>query len=111
MVTITGYEKRDGDKGEFYLLQLQGDMEINFSKKTGLPYATMKKCMIPSTFNEATCRSLIGKQISGSIGKTKTDPYEYTVPETGETITLDFQYTYCPEEVPQMEKAVFEDQR
>src|SRR5690606_34403186 len=96
------------EKGEFYLLQLQGELEVNFSKKTGLPYATMRKCTIPSTFDERICKTLIGKQIRGMIEKVKSEPYDYTIPETGEVISIDYQYSYVPEEVHQMEKAVFE---
>lgn len=110
MITITGYEKRESEKGKFFLLQLQGDVEINFSKKTGLPYATMKKCTIPSTLNETACRSLIGKEMAGSISKVKGDPYEYTIAETGEIVTIDYKYIYQPEESNHMEEAVFGEQ-
>ncbi|ERJ60353.1 hypothetical protein [Sphingobacterium paucimobilis] len=98
MVTITGYEKRTGDNGEFFLLELQGDLEFAYSKKTGQPYATAKKCLIPSTFNEAVCQASIGKQMRGSIIKTSVEPYEYTIEETGEIVTLAYRYTYSPQE-------------
>ena len=107
MVTITGYEKREGDKGEFFLLQLQGDVEFAYSKKTGMPYATVKKCSIPSTFNESTCKAIIGKQMKGSIAKVQVESYEYTVPETGEVVELDYRYTYSPEEEATVEQTVF----
>jgi len=110
MVTITGYEKRESDTGEFFLLQLQGDVEFAFSKKSGRPYATVKKCNIPSTFDENTCKSIIGKQMQGSIVKVQVDAYEYTVPETGEVVELDYQFTYSPEEEATAEQAVFGEQ-
>lgn len=110
MVTITGYEKRESDKGDFFLLQLQGDVEFAYSKKTGMPYATVKKCSIPSTFDEITCKAIIGKQMKGSIAKVQVEPYEYTVPETGEVLELDYRYTYSPEEDATVEQTVFGEQ-
>lgn len=110
MVTITGYEKRESDKGEFFLLTLQGDVEFTYSQTTGLPYATVKKCNMPSTFDETTCKSLIGRQIQGSIVKIEVEPYEYTVPETGEVKSLDYQYAYSSQEETTAEHAVFEKQ-
>lgn len=98
MVTITGYEKRTGENGDFFLLQLQGDLEFAYSKKTGQPYATSKKCLIPSTFNEVVCKASIGRQMRGSIVKVTVEPYEYTVEETGEVIEVDYRYTYSPQE-------------
>lgn len=110
MVTITGYEKRQGETGDFFLLQLQGDVEFAYSKKTGLPYATVKKCGIPCTFDETVCKASIGRQMKGSITKVEVEAYEYTVPETGEVIQLDYRYTYSPEEEATAEQAVFGQQ-
>lgn len=98
MVTITGYEKRTGENGDFFLLQLQGDLEFAYSQKTGQPYATAKKCLIPCTFNEVVCQASIGKQMRGSIIKMAVEPYEYTMEETGEVIEMDYRYTYSPQE-------------
>ncbi|TZF85809.1 hypothetical protein FW774_01690 (plasmid) [Pedobacter sp. BS3] len=107
MVTITGYEKRQGEQQEFFLLQLQGDIEIVYSQTTGQPYATVRKTLMSTTFNEATCQALIGKQLPGNITKVSTEPYEYTIPETGEVKTLDYRYQYAPEETQTVEEAVF----
>lgn len=107
MVTITGYEKRENEKGEFFLLNLQGDVEIAFSKTTGLPYATSRRCSIPSTFDEKMCGTLIGRQLPGAITRVESDEYEYIIPETGETVTLNYQYVYSPTESGSMEHAVF----
>lgn len=98
MVTITAYEKRTGENGDFFLLQLQGDLEFAYSKKTGLPYATAKKCLIPCTFDEVLCKASIGRQMKGSVKKVSVEPCEYTVEETGEVIQMDFKYSYSPEE-------------
>lgn len=109
MVSITGYEKKTtAEEKDFFVLQLQGDVEITFSQATGLPYATVKKCSIPSTFNEAMCKSLIGKELKGSIVKVATDAYEYTIPETGEVKIMEYHYSYSPEEEhTSTEQAVF----
>lgn len=110
MVTISSYEVRKGtDKKEFFVLILQGEVEFVFSQKTGLPYAVVPKCSMPATFDEATCRTMVGKQIPGSIQKVECEPYEYTIPRTKEVVMLDYNYSYTPAETATVEKAVFEE--
>jgi|SRR5437588_12417621 len=109
MVTISNYETRQGTDGDFFVLILQGDVEFVTSQKTGLPYAMVPKCSMPATFNEATCKAMIGKQIPGSITKVECEPYEYTIPRTKETVMLDYNYSYSPLENSTPEKAVFAD--
>lgn len=58
------------------------------SKETGRFYATAKRASISSTFDENTCKSLIGTTFPGSIGKEECDEYEYTIPDTGEIINM-----------------------
>src|SRR5690606_32205241 len=97
MVTIVNYKERQKDDGtSFFLLELQGGIEMTQSKTTGMFYATAKKAIIPSTFDEATCKGLIGTQISGSIEKQECEPYEYVVQETGEEIILSHRWVYVP---------------
>lgn len=64
-------------------------------------------CSMPATFDEATCQSMVGKQIPGSIQKIECEPYEYTIPRTKEVIELDYNYSYVPLENSTPEKAVF----
>lgn len=96
MVTVTGYVQKESTTGKiFYALELTGDMEMSISKTTGKHFATARKTTMASTFDESTCKTLIGKQLPGSIQKVESDePYEYTVPSTGETILLDYRYEY-----------------
>lgn len=109
MVTIFNYEKRQNTDGkEFFLLQLQGDIEIAFSQQTGLPYATVRKTNMSTTFDEATCKSLVGRQLPGTIKKVTVDEYEYNVPGSKEVLVLDYNYVYFPEEKT-MEAEVFEE--
>lgn len=100
MVTVTNYVQKETAKGKmFYALELTGDIEMSISKTTGRPFATVRKTTIASTFDEVICKTLIGKQLPGSILKVETDePYEYTVPSTGETILLDYRYEYSANE-------------
>ena len=100
MVTIIGYALRESKGKSFVTLQLQGDLVMVQSMETGRFYATANSCSITSTFDEATAQSLIGKQIGGRIERVASDPYEYTVKETGEVITLAHRYEYFPENVP-----------
>lgn len=98
MVTIVNYKERLKDDGtSFFVLELQGGIEMTQSKTTGMFYATAKKAIISSTFDEVTCKGLIGTQIPGSIEKEECEPYEYVVQETGEEIILSHRWVYLPE--------------
>ena len=98
MVTIVNYKERLKDDGtSFFVLELQGGIEMTQSKVTGMFYATAKKAIISSTFDEITCKGLIGTQISGSIEKQECEPYEYVIQETGEEILLSHRWVYIPE--------------
>lgn len=97
MVTIIGYQKRTNEEEkEFFTLSLQGDVELLKSQKTGKFYATAKRASITCTFDENTCRGLIGKTLAGDITKVDSEPYEYIIPANGETITLKHKYEYKP---------------
>lgn len=98
MVTIINACKRKKDGKSFMVLQIQGGVEMVQNATTGRFYATAKKCFIPCTFDELTAQSLIGTQINGCISRIDCDPYQYTVPSTGEIITLAHTYSYSPEE-------------
>ena len=98
MVTIVDFVKRTNSKGEtFNALILQSGIELVKARETGRYYATAKKASIPSTFDEATCRSLIGTQIPGSIQRTESAPYLFTVQSTGEVLTLTHRWVYLKE--------------
>ena len=99
MVTIINYKERQREDGtSFFVLEVQGGIEMIKSAKTGLYYASAKKATVSSTFDEATCNALIGTQMPGAIQKVPCDPYEYTVQESGEVITLSHRNTYQPNE-------------
>ncbi len=108
MVTIADYSKRvNSDGEEFFVLVLQGGLELVKSQQTGRYYATSKKASLPCTFNQEMCKTLIGLQLPGSIMKVECDPYEFTVPETGELLTLSHRWQYLKEEAT-IEETVFE---
>lgn len=98
MVRIINYKKRQSEEKEFFVLELSGGVEMVLSKTTGQFYATSKKATITSTFDEETCQSLIGSEFPGSIVKEECEPYEYTIQDTGEIITLSHRYVYKGEE-------------
>lgn len=99
MVTVSNYSVRTNTEGKsFITLVLQGDLEMVQSKETGKFYATVKTCSISSTFDETTADLMVGKQMPGSIVKEECEPYEYTIPETGEMVKLSHRYTYSPVE-------------
>lgn len=102
MVTIINFKERNKEDGtSFFVLELQGGIEFVQSQKTKQFYATAKKAFIASTFDKVTCKVLIGTQMPGSIEKVSSEPYEYTVKETGEIITLSHRYQYVQQESPE----------
>ena len=102
MVRNINYVVRESTEGNSYVnLELQGDIVLVQSMNTGRFYATAKKCRITSTFDEQTAKSLIGRELPGRIDRVETDPYEYTVPETGEVIKLAHSWQYFPEGAPE----------
>jgi len=101
MVTIVGLRPAKSKDGkEFIALELQGDIEMVQSLETGAFYATARKTSVTSTFSEETARGLIGTKMPGVIKRVQSDPYDYTVAETGEVIKLAHRYEYQPESAP-----------
>jgi len=99
MVEIVGfrtYQKDDGD--DFHVLVVQGGLEAVKSRQTGRTYITMRTANVPCTFNEVTCEALIGQKLTGAIKKVETEPYEFTIQETGEVIERSHRYEFISEE-------------
>ena len=98
MVTITGYRlAKNKDEKQFIALELQGDLEMVQSLESGSFYCTARRASIPSTFSEKTVEGLIGTKLPGKIVRVESEPYDYTVAETGEVIKLAHKYEYQPE--------------
>ncbi len=107
MVRIVNYKTRQREDGtNFYLLEVQGGIEMIKSKTTNQYYATAKKATVSTTFDEATCKGLIGTEFPGKISKIKTEPYQYTIRETGEVVNLEHRYIYLPEDVESEEETL-----
>lgn len=99
MVRIVNYKERQKEDGSsFFVLELQGGIEMVLSKVTGNFYATAKKAYIPSTFDEQTCTGLIGTEMPGRIIREDCEPFSYIIQETGEEITLKQRWVYSTEE-------------
>lgn len=99
MVRIINYIKRTTEEGkDFFVLELQGGIEMVKSQESGKFYITARKASISSTFDEATCIAIIGTELPGRIEKTACESYEYTVKETGEVVTLSHRFEYVEEE-------------
>lgn len=100
MVRITDYKnvKKEGGK-DFNMLVVQGGIESLVSKKTGRIYFTLRKANVTTTFDEATCKSLIGTELQGTVEKRLCKPYEYTVVETGEVLMLTHNWQYIDQDV------------
>ena len=108
MVTVVDYairQRKDGS--EFFVLILQGGLSLVQSRNTGNYYATVKRCSIPSTFDEETAKAMVGEQVPGSIQRQSCEEYEFVAQNTGEVVTLDYRWAYVPEGET-VENGVFE---
>lgn len=107
MVRIVNYLKRQAEDGrEFFVLELSGGIEMVKSATTQQFYATSKKAFISSTFDEQTCKALIGTEMLGYVVRQDCEPYEYVVKDTGEVIILSHRYVYEPNETTKEDKAI-----
>lgn len=109
MVRIINYKERQREDGtSFFVLEVQGGIEMVLSQLTDKFYATAKRAFIPSTFDEQTCMGLIGTELSGSIVKENCEPFNYVVKETGEEITMSHRWVYTTENaiIPKKESNV-----
>ena len=98
MVKIVDFVKRQNKEGkEFNALILQSGIELVKSQETQRWYATAKKASITSTFDENYCRSLIGTQIPGTVQRVECQPYDFTIKDTGEVVTLTHRWQYAKE--------------
>ena len=109
MVTVKEIKKAENSKGEeFYGLIVQsGAMPVK-SKQTGRVYITAKTAFVATTFDEETASSLIGSEFEGTIRKVQTDPYEYTIEETGEIIELSHRWEFVDPALEMQEQVVEE---
>ena len=99
MVIVKNYHVRENEQGSYISLEILGDIELVQSTNTGRFYATARRCYLHSTFDEPTAKMMVGKEIPGNIQRVPCEPYEYTLLETGENITLGYRWDYTPEEV------------
>lgn len=97
MVIVKNYHVRENEQGSFISLELMGDIELVQSTNTGRFYATARQCFVSSTFDENVAKMMVGRTIPGNIVRTKSEPYEFTIPATGEVITLAHRWDYEPE--------------
>ncbi len=111
MVRIINYKEREKEDGtSFFVLELQGGIEMVKSKETGNFYATAKRAFLPSTFDEQTCSALIGTEMEGRIQREACEPFTYIVKETGEEVTLNHRWVYTSEEAVKPKEAVKQQQ-
>lgn len=105
-VTIVDFKERSNANGEiFNALILEGDIEM-IKSESGNYYATARRASITSTFTKERCEKLLGTTMPGKIEKVTCPEYEYTLPETGEVVSLTHRYEYLP--VENLEDEVFE---
>ncbi|MEJ7820933.1 MAG: hypothetical protein WKF85_01355 [Chitinophagaceae bacterium] len=99
MVKIIGTKQSQNTDGKpFVSLKVQGGIEAVQSQQTGKVYLTARTCYVATTFDESTAELLIGTQLPGTVQRVLSEPYDYTVKETGEVIRLSHRYEYTLEE-------------
>lgn len=108
MVQVVDYALRKSSDGrEFYILIIQVGLSFVQSRNSGNFYATVKRYSIPSTFDEATAKSMIGEKVAGSVERKPCEACQWTNKETDEVIELAHRWVYLPEGAT-LEEAVFE---
>ena len=109
MVTVKNYIKRTSKKSgkEFFVLVLSGGIEP-VKSADGKLYFTSRSCTVPSSFDEQTCKDLIGTKFPGSIEKVACDPYDYTIPNTNNTVTLNYKWDYVDNPTEVMQEQLLE---
>ena len=109
MIKVINFKQYENEQGEkFNSLVLQGGIEFVQSQTTGSFYATARTTSMTSTFDEATCKALIGQELEGNIQKITCDAYDYTIKETGEVVSLTHRYEFVPEGVKQLKEELLE---
>ena len=108
MVTVIDYAVHNNKDGEpFCSLVLHGGIVMVKSQESGRYYATTQKCSIPSTFDEQTCKTMIGEKIPGSIQRQSCETYKMVDKESGNIVELNHRWGYLPEGAS-MEEVIFE---
>ena len=103
MVRVTDYKLRQSQEGkEFYSIILQGGIEF-VKTASGGSYLKANTVSLPTTFDEKTCIAMLGSDLPGNIVKIETEPYEFTIQDTGEVIILTHRYEYQEEELKTVE--------
>ncbi len=99
MVTVINYSVRhnEGDNKPYITLTLEGGIEMVQSQNTGRFYATVRTCVVSSTFDEQVAQRMVGKEMPGSIERVASEPYDFTIKETGEVIKMGYRWDYQPE--------------
>jgi hypothetical protein len=97
MVTVVDYKQTtNADDEVFFMLIVQGGVESVVSQRTGQIYLTAKKAVVSSTFNEVTCKGLIGTKLPGGVERVEVDPYSIIDEESGEEVEFSHRYVYNP---------------
>lgn len=99
MVTVINYalRKKEGENKPYITLTLEGGIEMVQSQNTGRFYATVRTCVVSSTFDELTAQRMVGKEMPGTIERVPCEAYDYTMPETGEVVRMAYRWDYLPE--------------
>lgn len=105
MVTVKDYKtitNRDGEN--FYALVVTGGVQPVKSQRTGRIYFTTRTATVPTTFDEETCKKVLGTTFNGEVERVECEPYEYTIEDTGEVIELSHRWEFVDDALEMLEK-------
>ena len=97
-------KKKDGET--FYALIVEGSVEPVRSEKTGRIYFSTRRATVPTTFDERTCKKVIGTEFEGEVRKKVCEPYKYIIEDTGEEIELSHRWEFVDESLEMLEKHI-----
>ena len=105
MVKVTDFKtitNRDGE--QFHALVVTGGVQPVKSQRTGRIYFTTRTATVPTTFDEETCKGVIGTSFDGNVERVECEPYEYAIEDTGEVIELSHRWEFLDETLEMLEK-------
>lgn len=110
MVKVINYLEREKRNGKaFFVLVVQGGVEAVKSVVTGKLYFTAKTTTVPTTFEEETCKTLIGTEFPGSIQKEACEPFEFEVEDTGEIISISTRNVYVDTAIEMIKENIIDE--
>ena len=110
MVTVKNYlERKREDGSSFYVLILEGEVKVAKNPETGRIYFTTLTASVPATFDEISCKDLVGQKFPGTIQRQECDPYDYENDKTGKVIEYSYRNVYVDDNLEVVKENVIDE--